>query len=153
MTKVVRPRSPWLYYLYVFLSAGIFLFPWIVMMMNDINRFERRSVLPVTYFKFFFVIALPIYALLIVLAGFSLDPPWLTEFWIASVITLCIAIYVSIVVAVILISRHVTKSLGANFRLRQALLLIALTVFWYASLIVIQRQLNRLLAIDRTQNE
>ena len=147
MTREValRRRSPWLSYLALFVTSGLFVFPWLVLMMNDANAIEGKVTLPAAYFKAFFILVIPIYAVVLAFPFFSNVSPQVEFVWLPSAAAvLAVALLVAIFMGVILISRYVARIEGRRYGFADALLSVILTVLLCVSFIVMQRQLNRL---------
>lgn len=141
----MRSRSPWLLYAVTLASAGYFAFAWLVMLMRDINRIERRIVFPTNVIAWGIGLSVAGY-LCIIFALLTLDPPpeWLIRLGLFAMI-LFVALCVVSILLLVFVARCIARASGVKFRYRDALIIIVLSLLWFLSFPIVQRRLNELI--------
>ena len=144
----MRPRRTWLMYLAVLASSGLFAFVWLVILMRDINQIEGRRVFPVEQLAVVMVFGLAA----LVFLTFDLffvwatvrPPPDVPTILLVVTFTLAFALVLLEYSLIVLATRHVTRALGAQYHVRDAVITIVLNI-WFLSFVTVQRRLNALI--------
>jgi len=144
----MRPRRTWLMYLAVLASSGLFAFVWLVILMRDINQIEGRRVFPVEQLAVVMVFGLAAlvfltFDLFFVLATVR-PPPDVPTILLVVTFTLAFALVLLEYSLIVLATRHVTRALGAQYHVRDAVITIVLNI-WFLSFVTVQRRLNALI--------
>jgi len=135
-------------YLAVLASSGLFAFVWLVILMRDINQIEGRRVFPVEQLAVVMVFGLAAlvfltFDLFFVLATVR-PPPDVPTILLVVTFTLAFALVLLEYSLIVLATRHVTRALGAQYHVRDAVITIVLNI-WFLSFVTVQRRLNALI--------
>jgi len=135
-------------YLAVLASSGLFAFVWLVILMRDINQIEGRRVFPVEQLAVVMVFGLAVlvfltFDLFFVLATVR-PPPDVPTILLVVTFTLAFALVLLEYSLIVLATRHVTRALGAQYHVRDAVITIVLNI-WFLSFVTVQRRLNALI--------
>ena len=144
----MRPRRTWLMYLAALASSGLFAFVWLVMLMRDINQIEGRRVFPVEQLVVVMLFGLAAHVFLTFDLVFVLvtvrPPPDVPTIRLIVMFTLAFALVLLECTLIVLTTRHVTRALGAQYHVRDAVITIVLNI-WLLSFVIVQRRMNALI--------
>jgi len=141
----VRRRSPWLLYVAVLVSGGLFAFLWLIIFMRDVNRLERRPVFPVAAMTVIFLLSLLIYAMLIIfLPEYKRMEYSIRSTWIILIFALGIFITIFLIVELSLVHIHISRALEVGSDPGNVLTVIVFTILMFLSFVIVQRRLNTL---------
>lgn len=143
LSSGVKARPEWWLYTALFFSGGFFAWVWIVMLMRDINRCERRSVFPVKSLTFAFAIGLTLHFLFLffptVFPTISLAAPGV---WGLILFILPATLVALMSVFLVLVYRHAKISLGAEFGGGDVFAVAGLTLLMMLSFVMVQQRVN-----------
>jgi hypothetical protein len=128
----------------VIVSGGLFAFPWVLLILRDINRYERKPIFRVRFLAFLFLLALALYFLFIFGPLIFQKPEWRIN--VAALVVLGVGLNLLLFSLLAKASVYVDEALGASFKFTRAAILIVLTFVAALSLVVLQRRLNLLIA-------
>jgi hypothetical protein len=142
----MKARSPWGLYAAVFATGGLFIWVWLIKLMNDVNEIAGRHVFPTKLLSLFFVMIVAAYFALFAITphtdpdipGLSYDPSLLVGFGI--VMTLLPPILL------VHVSRFIDAAAGRPPSMVANLKVFLLTVFMYIGFPMVQQSMNDLLA-------
>jgi hypothetical protein len=142
----MKARSPWGLYAAVFATGGLFVWVWLIKLMNDVNEIAGRRVFPTKLLGVFFTVMVAGYFALFAMIprtdpdipGLSHDPSLLIGF--AIVMTLSPPIFL------VHVSRCIDAAAGRPLSMVANLKVFLLTVFMYIGFPMVQQNMNDLLA-------
>ena len=144
----MRPRRTWLMYLAVLASGGLFAFVWLVILMRDINEIEGRRVFPVEQLAVVLLLGLAAHVVLtfdFVFGLLTVRPPTaVPTIRLAVMFALAFTLVLLECSLIVLTTRHVTRALGAQYHVRDAVITIVLNI-WLLSFVIAQRRFNALI--------
>jgi hypothetical protein len=139
-------------YLAVLVSGGLFAFVWLVILMRDINQIEGRRVFPVEQLAVVMLLGLATHVFLtfdlVFVWATVRPPPDVPTIQLVVIFTLAFALVLLEYTLIVLTTRHVTRALGAQYHVRDAVITIVLNI-WLLSLVIVQTRLNALIESRR----
>ena len=143
-----RTRSPGLLYAAVFASGGIFALVWHFLLMQDVNRLQRRNVFNTALFLSVYCFGLALYFALIFWPPLpGTVPPGLLPLRLGLILSVGLALLVFPAVVIVQVNNEITAALSSRSRSPNAIVLVLLTFFMFISLIEVQMRLNELIRI------
>jgi hypothetical protein len=141
-----RIRSPGLLYAAVFASGGIFALVWLFLLMQDVNRLQRRRVFNTALFLSVYCFGLALYFALIFWPPLpGTVPPGLSPLRLGLILSVGLALLVVPAVVTVQLNNEITAALSSRSRSPNAIVLVLLTFLMFISLIVVQLRLNELI--------
>jgi len=132
-------------YLTVLASGGLFAFVWLVILTRDINEIEGRRVFPVEQLAVVFLFGLAAHVFLTFDLVFGLltvrSPQGVPTIRLVVMVTLAFALVLLEYTLIVLTTRHVTRVVGAQYHVRDAVITIVLNI-WLLSFVIVQRRLS-----------
>ena len=108
----MKRRSPWLMYVGLLVSAGFFMFAWVILLMRDVNQLERRAVFPVKSLTAIFLFGIPAYFLAVIFLPDTVgEPSTPRQVWAALIFIFGVALYLLLIIFLVRVSLHVTRAL------------------------------------------
>lgn len=142
----MKRRSPWLMYVGVLASAGLFAFVWLILLMRDVNQLERRTAFPAKSLTVFLSLGLPAYYLAVFFLPFPVAEPSTTrQVCLALIFVFAIALILLMFISLVRLSLHVTRALGYTSHAMHATLIVVLTLLSLISFVILQRRINILI--------
>ena len=137
-------KWPWLMFALTFLSGGVLVFVWLVLLMRDINELEGQRIFRTDLVAAVIIIAQAAVLLFFIyeirMQGFPGGPP-VYPFLVAIVVVIGLfALYLGSVVAV---ARRIAWARGRQFGLVDAFITMILTIY-LLSFPILQSRINRL---------
>jgi hypothetical protein len=137
-------RSPWLTYAGLLLTSGLLGFPWLVLMMRDVNTIARRRLFPTMRVAVGFAIVLAVYlVLLVLLFVLPLGDP-VARWTLRAILALAVALLSSILVSLVCLARKIAAVQDTEFGLADIIKTVVLTIPFFLSFPVLQRRINAL---------
>ena len=142
----MRPRSPWWPYVGLILSGGVFGFVWVFLMMRDVNRLERRPVVPLKRLATALGIGLLLYSVLLVApeAMVAIFSSGRTTPIVAAIV-LATTLVVLLIIMLTIVDRYAQVGLGRRYGAIDALAIIGLVFANGVAFIAVQQRLNSLI--------
>jgi hypothetical protein len=140
----VKRRSPWLLYIGLLVSGGLFVFVWIILLMRDVNQFEERIAFPVKPITMAFISALLIYFISIVSLVIA-EHSTARQILLVFIIAIGMTINLLLIVLIARLALHISTALGHAYPVMFALMSVVLTFLAGLSLVVLQYQMNTLI--------
>src|SRR6266566_2008977 len=132
-----RTRSPGLLYAAVFASGGIFALVWLFLLMQDVNRLQRRRVFNTALYLSVFCFSLALYFALIFWSPLpSTVPPGLSPLRLGLILSVGLALLVFPAVMIVQVNNEITTALSSRSRSPNAIVMVLLTFLMFKSLIV-----------------
>jgi hypothetical protein len=138
----MKIRSPWLLYIAIWLSFGLFSFAWVLLMMRDINTLEERSVFPLQSAMAWLGGCFTIYFALYFVLIFSSTPH---DSLIAIFFAVALLVWALLFMYVIQVRRYTNIALGMKYGIGDKLKTFFLTMAWFLAFPFTQERLNRLI--------
>jgi hypothetical protein len=139
----VNRRSPWLLYATLLASGGLAGFAWIVLLMDDINQLEGKSVFAVKRFAFIFAIGACIGFLAFVFIAIAFAPGSTSKQIGTGLVSALISVLnLLLLVCLARVSLHAARSLGYRYPAMLSAAMVALFFVAAVSFPILQRQLN-----------
>ena len=149
-----RIRSPGLLYAAVFGSGGIFAPVWLFLLMQDVNRLQRRRVFNTALFLSVYCFGLALYFALIFWSPLpGTVPPGLSPLRLGLILSVGLALLVFPAVAIVQVNNEITAALSSRSRSPNTIVLVFLTFFMFISLIEVQVRLNELIRTRTARND
>src|SRR5438105_6009433 len=133
--RAARTRSPGLLYAAVFASGGIFALVWHFLLMQDVNRLQRRPVFNTALFLSVYCFGLALYFALIFWPPLpGTVPPGLLPLRLGLILSVGLALLVFPAVVIVQVNNEITAALSSRSRSPNAIVLVLLTFFMFISL-------------------
>ena len=137
-----RTRPPWTLYAVTVMTGGLFAFPWIMMIMSDLNQIAHRRIFGVFHRGLILSAGL---ALVLLILG-DAQPRTERPFWFQLIILTVGLIGVALMDSVIRVARHLSEVTGRDFQTSDAVIILIFTfTLCFLSLPILQQRLNRLI--------
>ncbi len=138
-------RPAWLLYAILLFSSGFFAFAWIVLLMIDINRIERRPVFPIGVLVAFLSLGILAYFALLLMpeAFYAVGFRSFFSYFVA-LFALGTALVASLVTMLVLVDRRTKLTIGDKFSAMDASIVVGLTFLLMSSFVLVQRHVNAL---------
>ena len=145
-----RTRPPWTLYAVTVMTGGLFAFPWIMMIMSDLNQIAHRRIFGVFHRGLILSagLALVLLILFLVTLIFLGDAQPRTErpFWFQLTILTVGLVGIALMDSVIRVARHLSEVTGRDFQTSDAVIILIFTfTLCFLSLPILQQRLNRLI--------
>src|SRR5258708_17547703 len=134
-----RTRPPWLLYAAVFASGGIFALIWLFLLMQDVNRLQRRRVFNTALYLAVFCFGLALYFALIFWPPLPATvPPGLSPLRLGLILSVGLALLIFPAIVIVQVNNQITTALSSKSRLMNAIVIVLLTFLMFISLITVQ---------------
>jgi len=131
-------------YVILVISNGLFGFVWIVLLMRDINRLERRPIFPVKALGIFFALGLLLhFSMLFAPEVFPVGPRSFSSRF-AILVTLGTTLLAVLASMLVLVYRRARLDLGMAFHAVDILVVVGLTLLLMMSFVLVQKCVNTL---------